>query len=91
MSKYKKILLAVAKGGMSQSEIAAALQAFCEMFADEAERMGATRHFEHEPGAKCYIDWRLPVSNGNRQSNSPRSPGMNSLVTATSCSSHHLA
>lgn len=32
-------------------------QAFCRMFADEAERLGATRHFEHEPGAKCYIDW----------------------------------
>lgn len=146
MSKYKKILLAVTKGGMSQSEMAASLhvskrdvsaaarvarehgltfdevsamdaaavddtffprdgrgpdaaylrpdmealverkkrnrklpvklfwaehceqaaeagklsysyQAFCEMFAAEAERQGATRHFEHEPGAKCYIDW----------------------------------
>lgn len=32
-------------------------QAFCEMFATEAERLGATRHFEHEPGAKCYVDW----------------------------------
>lgn len=32
-------------------------QTFCEMFAEEAERLGATRHFEHEPGAKCYIDW----------------------------------
>jgi transposase len=32
-------------------------QAFCEMFAAEAERLGATRHFEHEPGAKCYVDW----------------------------------
>ena len=32
-------------------------QAFCEMFAAEAERVGATRHFRHEPGAKAYIDW----------------------------------
>jgi transposase len=32
-------------------------QAFCEMFAAEADRQGATRHFEHEPGAKCYVDW----------------------------------
>ena len=32
-------------------------QAFCEMLAAEAERLGATRHFEHEPSAKCYVDW----------------------------------
>ena len=34
---------------------------FARLFAEEAERMGATRHFVHEPGAKCYIDWALPV------------------------------
>lgn len=151
MSKYKKILLTVAKGGMSQSEIAASLhvskrdvsaaarvvrehaltldqvsamdatavddtffpregrgpdpahlrpdlaglverkkrnrrlpiklmwaeyceqaaeahllsysyQAFCEMFAEGADRLGATRHFEHEPGAKCHIDWAGDVA-----------------------------
>lgn len=32
-------------------------QAFCEMFADAAERAGATRRLAHEPGAKAYIDW----------------------------------
>lgn len=32
-------------------------QTFCDMFGKEADRLGATRHFEHEPGAKCYIDW----------------------------------
>lgn len=37
-------------------------QAFCEMFAREAERLGATRHFRHEPGAKAYIDWAGDVA-----------------------------
>lgn len=32
-------------------------QAFCEMFAAEAERRGATRRFAHEPGQKAYVDW----------------------------------
>lgn len=32
-------------------------QAFCRALAAEAERTGATRHFEHEPGAKAYVDW----------------------------------
>lgn len=32
-------------------------QTFCEMFSDEAERLGAVRHFRHEPGAKAFIDW----------------------------------
>ena len=32
-------------------------QTFCEMFADTAGKMGATRHFIHEPGAKAFIDW----------------------------------
>lgn len=38
-------------------KLAYAYQTFCEMFADAAERMDATRHFVHEAGAKCYIDW----------------------------------
>lgn len=37
-------------------------QAFCEMFAEEADRLGATRHLEHEPGAKCHIDWAGDVA-----------------------------
>ena len=32
-------------------------QTFCEMFSDEAERLGTVRHFRHEPGAKAFIDW----------------------------------
>ena len=32
-------------------------QTFCEMFSDESERLGAVRHFRHEPGAKAFIDW----------------------------------
>ena len=27
------------------------------MFSNEAERLGAVRHFRHEPGAKAFIDW----------------------------------
>ena len=41
----------------ADGKLAYAYQTFCEMFADAAERMDATRHFVHEPGAKCYIDW----------------------------------
>ena len=41
----------------SERKLAYAYQTFCEMFADIAEMMDATRHFVHEPGAKCYIDW----------------------------------
>ncbi len=45
-----------------EGKLSYSYQAFCEMFADEAERAGATRHFEHEPGAKCYIDWAGDVA-----------------------------
>lgn len=45
-----------------EGKLSYSYQAFCEMFADEAERLGATRHFEHEPGAKCYIDWAGDVA-----------------------------
>lgn len=41
----------------AEGKLAYAYQTFCEMFADVAEKTGATRHFLHEPGAKCYIDW----------------------------------
>lgn len=41
----------------AEGKLAYAYQTFCEMFAQAAERMGATRHFVHEPGAKCYVDW----------------------------------
>ena len=41
----------------AEGKLAYAYQTFCEMFADAAERMDATRHFVHEAGAKCYIDW----------------------------------
>lgn len=27
------------------------------MFSDAAEKVGATGHFVHESGARCYIDW----------------------------------
>ena len=37
-------------------------QMFARLFSDEAERMGATRHFAHEAGAKCYIDWAGDVA-----------------------------
>lgn len=40
-----------------QGKLSYSYQAFCEMFAEEAERMGAIRHFRHDPGAKAYIDW----------------------------------
>lgn len=40
----------------SEKKLACSYQMFARLFADEAERMGATRHFAHEAGAKCYID-----------------------------------
>ena len=40
-----------------RGKLAYSYQTFCSMFAEEAERSGATRHFVHEPGAKAYIDW----------------------------------
>ncbi len=40
-----------------EEKLAYAYQTFCEMFAETAEKMDATRHFAHEAGAKCYIDW----------------------------------
>ncbi len=46
----------------AEEKMAYAYQTFCEMFADAAEKMGATRHFLHEPGAKCYIDWAGDVA-----------------------------
>ena len=45
-----------------ERKLAYAYQTFCEMFADAAGRMGATRHFSHEPGAKCFIDWAGDVA-----------------------------
>ncbi|WP_165173141.1 IS21 family transposase [Adlercreutzia sp. ZJ242] len=41
----------------AEGRLAYAYQTFCEMFAEKAEKMDATRHFVHEAGAKCYIDW----------------------------------
>ena len=41
----------------AEGKLAYAYQTFCEMFAETAEMMDATRHFVHEAGAKCYIDW----------------------------------
>lgn len=38
-------------------KLAYSYQTFCDMFAKAAEKADATRHFVHEPGAKCYIDW----------------------------------
>lgn len=34
----------------AEGKLAYAYQTFCEMFADAAGKMGATRHFSHEPG-----------------------------------------
>ena len=48
----------------AEGKLAYSYQMFARLFADEAERMGATRHFVHEAGAKCYIDWALPVITG---------------------------
>jgi hypothetical protein len=41
----------------AQGKAAYPCQAFCEMFAAEAERSGAARHFAHAPGEKAYVDW----------------------------------
>ena len=46
----------------ADGKLAYAYQTFCEMFAAAAEKMDATRHFVHEPGAKCYIDWAGDVA-----------------------------
>lgn len=46
----------------AEGKLAYAYQTFCEMFADAAGKMGATRHFSHEPGAKCFIDWAGDVA-----------------------------
>lgn len=43
---------AVAQGKLSYS-----YQSFCEMFAQAAEKSGATKHFQHIPGEKVFIDW----------------------------------
>ena len=43
-------------------KLAYSYQMFARLFAEEAERMDATRHFVHEPGAKCYIDWAGDVA-----------------------------
>ena len=41
----------------AEKKLAYSYQMFARLFADEAERMDATRRFVHEAGAKCYIDW----------------------------------
>ena len=41
----------------AEKKLAYSYQMFARQFADEAERMDVTRHFAHEAGAKCYIDW----------------------------------
>ncbi len=46
----------------AEEKLAYSYQMFARLFAEEAERMGATRHFVHEPGAKCYIDWAGDVA-----------------------------
>ena len=43
-------------------KLAYSYQTFCEMFAEAAEKTNAVRHFVHEPGAKCYIDWAGDVA-----------------------------
>lgn len=43
-------------------KLAYSYQMFSRLFAEEAERMDATRHFVHEPGAKCFIDWAGDVA-----------------------------
>ena len=40
-----------------EGKLAYSYQMFARLFAEAAEKMSATRHFVHEPGAKCYIDW----------------------------------
>ena len=41
----------------SAGKSAYSYQAFCEMFAEAAEKAGAKRRLAHEPGAKAYVDW----------------------------------
>ena len=48
----------------ADDRLAYSYQTFCEMFSQEAERLDAKRHFAHEPGAKAYIDWALPLLTG---------------------------
>lgn len=43
-------------------KLAYSYQSFCEMFSDVAQKTDAVRHFDHEPGAKCYIDWAGDVA-----------------------------
>lgn len=45
-----------------QNKLSYSYQTFCEMFAKQAELTGATRHFEHEPAAKAFIDWAGDVA-----------------------------
>lgn len=37
--------------------LAYSYQDFCRKFSAEAERAGVAAHFDHEPGAKAYVDW----------------------------------
>ena len=77
---------AAAEGRMSYS-----YQTFCEMFSEEAERLGATRHFRHEPGAKAYIDWALPLLTGKVQSTCVHSSAFHSMcMVASGLDSAHL-
>ena len=46
----------------AEKKLAYSCQMFARLFADEAEKMDATRHFVHEAGAKCYIDWAGDVA-----------------------------
>ena len=64
---------------------------FCRGYRGYVASHNVTNHLEHKPGQVMEVDWNLPLLTGKFQSNSPRSPGMNLLVTATSCSSHQSA
>lgn len=46
----------------AEEKLAYSYQMFARLFAEAAERMDATRHFVHEAGAKCYIDWAGDVA-----------------------------
>lgn len=41
----------------SLGKLAYSYQTFAQAFTEQAKQSGATQHFIHEPGAKCYIDW----------------------------------
>ena len=41
----------------AEGKLAYSYQAFCEMFAQEAEESGAARRFRHAPGEKAFVDW----------------------------------